>query len=403
VKSLAYCVVLFSAFFVTARLRAALPMPGAAAPPLRLSKLLQAPPGTRVDWPSLKGRTVILEFWATWCGPCVASIPHLNQLAASLDPHKFAFISVDDEDTAIVEAFLQRKKIASWVGLDANESTFKAFGVSSRPATIIVDKFGRIASVTTADKLTREGLMAIGSKDPAIPSKTLPESTQPIAKTKPQPEPVSNDDPTPLFELLIRPSVRHGQGFGMMHSTDGKSWGYLGVDAKFLLAQAYSIPGRRIKFVDSESTDVYDFLAGKANLDDPTFSRMVQTAVPAALGLVVTEKTQTADVLVLRASSASKNLRAAAPSEASYITFKDGKLLVSNSSFDQIAKVLEGHLNIGVLDETGFHGKYDAEIDVSSDDARGLTAAFAAELGIDLVSETSDVETLQVSRRAKGQ
>jgi uncharacterized protein (TIGR03435 family) len=400
-KSLVHRFALLSAFFLPASTCLALPKPGSPAPPLRFAKLLQAPSGTRIDWLSLRGKTVVLEFWATWCGPCVASIPHLNQLSASLDPNKFVFISIDDEDSSVVEAFMHRKKMATWVALDANESTFKAFGVTSRPATIIVDKNGRIAAVTTADKLTQEGIAAIGSREPAAASKVPQPVVEPVAKVPPPDSHGPKVDPAPLFELLVRPSTRRDQGFGMMHSTDGKSWGYLGVGAKFLLSQAYSMPPRRIEFVDNEPTEVYDFFAGRADLDEETFSQMMQKAVPAALNLKVTEKSRTESLLILKASEHTRSLQTAVPSEASYITFKDGKLLISNSSFAQIAMVLEGHLNIAVLDETKLQGKYDAEISLPSDDERGIATAFVSAFGVDLAPETSEVKILQVERKIK--
>ncbi len=65
------------------------PEKGTPAPPLDSLQLLQDPTGARADWASLKGKVVVLEFWATWCSPCVASLPHLNQLVESLDPTKF--------------------------------------------------------------------------------------------------------------------------------------------------------------------------------------------------------------------------------------------------------------------------------------------------------------------------
>jgi thiol-disulfide isomerase/thioredoxin len=259
-----------------------------------------------VDWPSLKGKTVILEFWATWRGPCVASIPHLNQLAASLDPHKFVFISIDDEDAAVVEAFLHKRKMAGWVGLNPNAATFRAFGVDARPAAIVADRFGKIASVTTSDKLTEENLVTIASKGPSANKgssspapKALSKAGNSATKSQGVTTPAPQSDPDPLFELSIRPSTRRQNGFAMMHSTDGKRWGYIGVDSMFLLSHAYSIPSDRIKFEDGQPGDRYDFSADRGDLDPDAFSRIMQTVIPSALGLRVTEETIPQPVLVL--------------------------------------------------------------------------------------------------------
>ena len=116
-------ITLVAVLFGTASLWA-YPKKGTPAPSIDPLKLLQAPVGARADWASLKGKVVVLEFWATWCSPCVASLPHLNQLVASLDPAKFQFISIDDEDPNAVQRFLTRKKMSGWVGLDASDGVF---------------------------------------------------------------------------------------------------------------------------------------------------------------------------------------------------------------------------------------------------------------------------------------
>lgn len=139
------------------------PEKGTSAPPLNSLKLLHAPLTAKADWASLKGKVVVLEFWATWCSPCVASLPHLNELVESLDPAKFQFISIDDEDLKAIQTFLTRKKMSGWVGVDASGGVFDLYGVKSRPTTFIVDGNGKIVAVTDIDSVSAADLRAVAA------------------------------------------------------------------------------------------------------------------------------------------------------------------------------------------------------------------------------------------------
>src|SRR5439155_4111948 len=108
---------------------------GAPAPELRLEKVLQAPAGTKTDWASLRGKVVVLEFWATWCAPCIAAMPHLNDLAEKFKDRRLQVIAITDESESFVAPFLQRRVIKGWVGLDEDRSVFDAYGVRGIPRT----------------------------------------------------------------------------------------------------------------------------------------------------------------------------------------------------------------------------------------------------------------------------
>src|SRR5437879_6535769 len=114
------------------------PKIGEPPPPIGLENILQAPEGTKATWAALKGKVVVLEFWATWCGPCVAAIPHLNELADKFKNQPVQFIAITDESEKIISTFLTRKPIHAWVGLDTDKSMFRDYSVTGIPHTIVV-------------------------------------------------------------------------------------------------------------------------------------------------------------------------------------------------------------------------------------------------------------------------
>ena len=75
---------------------AAQPKADEPAPPLSVERLLNAPDDASAEWGALKGKVVVVEFWATWCAPCIASIPHLNELAEQFRDEDVVFISLVD-------------------------------------------------------------------------------------------------------------------------------------------------------------------------------------------------------------------------------------------------------------------------------------------------------------------
>jgi thiol-disulfide isomerase/thioredoxin len=106
----------------------------------------------------LKGKVVVLEFWATWCGPCIAAIPHLNELADRFKDKPVQFIAITAEDEQVAGPFLKKKPIHAWVGLDTDKLMSKAYGIEAIPHTVVVDREGKIAAVTHPTMLTEQHL-----------------------------------------------------------------------------------------------------------------------------------------------------------------------------------------------------------------------------------------------------
>jgi thiol-disulfide isomerase/thioredoxin len=126
---------------------------GKPAPKLGIEELLQAPKGMTADWKSLAGKVVVLEFWATWCGPCIVSLPHMNDLVKKFKDKPVQFIAVTNENRLVVERFLAQREMLGWIGLDTDNSMMLGYGIGTIPHAVVVDKTGTVRAITTPTQL----------------------------------------------------------------------------------------------------------------------------------------------------------------------------------------------------------------------------------------------------------
>jgi thiol-disulfide isomerase/thioredoxin/outer membrane lipoprotein-sorting protein len=95
-----------------------------------------------------QGKIVVLDFWATWCGPCVAALPKINETTAKYKEKGVVFQAVNQgEEASIIKEFLTAQKLEVPVILDMQGSVGTLFKVEGIPQTVIIDKTGKIQVV----------------------------------------------------------------------------------------------------------------------------------------------------------------------------------------------------------------------------------------------------------------
>ena len=115
--------------------------PQAAAPDFTL----KGADGRNLRLQEQRGQVVLVNFWATWCGPCRQEMPHLNRLYGKYRDSGFTLLGVNiDDDPRTAAATAARMGLKFPVLLDADKAVSKLYDLGSMPATVLIDRDGRV-------------------------------------------------------------------------------------------------------------------------------------------------------------------------------------------------------------------------------------------------------------------
>jgi peroxiredoxin/outer membrane lipoprotein-sorting protein len=99
--------------------------------------------GEPVELSSLRGKVVVLDFWATWCGPCRHELPIVDKLREEF-ADKVQFLGINDEDNGAVKSFLRKNAYGITVLMDSKRTVHRTYGVHAIPTLFVIDREGVI-------------------------------------------------------------------------------------------------------------------------------------------------------------------------------------------------------------------------------------------------------------------
>jgi len=363
---------------------AAGPEPGDPAPPLGLAALLQAPPDANASWEGLRGKVVVLDFWATWCGPCVAAVPHLNHLADTLSAEPVVFLAISDEAEAVVRRFIEKRPIHGWVALDTGRSTLDAYGVEGIPQSVVVDANGIVRANVHPEQLT-EGVVrevlagrtpAVGA-DPHAPREDLDRRAR-----------AGGDDA--LLEVVV---VRSPPGTGLGTQTDPRGYVLHGATFEDAVRNVFGMDPTRVVYLKSPPEGRFDFrVTALVPLEEK--KALLQRAIQAAFGVRSYREAREMDVLLLRGEPHASGGLLRNDDGSQGFHRATGSLDASSLSTGDLSRCFESVLAVPVLDETELPGRYDLHLDWDADAPRGFVEQLRQEAGLELVPARRRIEML---------
>ena len=315
----------------------------------------------------LENKYIVLEFWATWCGPCIAAVPHMNDIQKAFTQEDLYYISITDESIAKVERSLKRIEFKSIVVTDVSGQTQINFGDGVKglevfPLTVLIDKKGIIKWVGEPKSLNAK-IMSGFLSDTTTLSRDY-EAADAVIQSEPKEklnlqELVANNEIHYYFDIQKSSSAGAfkaiGKGLVMLNS----------YSLKDMYNEIFEIKNYQLEVPESVDSIRFDIMY--KNTEEPDDLNYFEKEILSNLNLIKQTKLNPAKINVVTIQDPSL-LEETLENSFSSKSYADDKILFTaytiNETLNELSSLFEVVFQYNGSDET----KYDFIVDINSED-----------------------------------
>ncbi|MDW7691014.1 redoxin domain-containing protein [Flammeovirgaceae bacterium SG7u.111] len=366
---------------------------GKKSPELDFAKMLNYS-NVSAKLSDFSGKVVIIDFWATWCSPCIKGFTHLEELQKEF-VEELQVITVTDEKEERINRFIENFSISLPIALDSSRQLGKSFPHRVIPHTVLIDKKGVVRAVTFPNNITKEVINKLVSGEVI----SLEEKKEVIGFNPSKP--LSGSENV-NFQVTFLP---YQQGIPGFHSTGaGRIVVTNSLPQKFYEI-AYGFPSQIrtvIEIADTtamtwEKHNRYCFeMIIPAELSDRRFEIMKQQLAIYFDEYKAEVKKEMMKVKVLKVIEGRTVALKKADRVESVSSSSSQGLSMINAPSSTISDFLQSQLSEIVCDGTGLEGLYDIELKWYEEDPGNIHKELEI-LGLELVEEEKEIELLVIS------
>jgi uncharacterized protein (TIGR03435 family) len=371
---------------------------GQTIPEIKLPALLNTQ--TRVNsLIALKGKVIWLEFWGTYCGPCVTAMPQLQQLQKQYSG-KLQIIAISMEKEKRIAQFIVNKPSNLWFALDTADKFREYFPYHTIPHSVLIDGNGRVVAITEPSNITAKVIADV------IAGKAINLSVKSDNMTEDPIKTYFNADASVQNRVLFQPEIKGLSSMSKTYKTDSafknRRLSMINLPLETIYRIAYNdMPyGRVIDLTPKENIKenkamyCVDVIVAKGHEDElyPTLIKELQ----ARFDLKAAIEKRSKEVYILKIADTAKIKQLKPPTEQEE-TFGGGGGVFNGQDvkLGMVANYLEGFglVQMPVVDETGSTARYDISFDYMPEKKGSLMEAITS-LGLKLEKGQREIDML---------